>query len=420
MEITVKPGRLSGTVRIIESKSHVHRLLITAALGQSATEIGCLEGSADIDATIRCVNALGADIRKTAAGYHVRPVKATAAPALLDCGESGSTLRFLLPVVGALGKTADIQLRGRLPERPLSPLWEELAAHGMQLSKPSADIIHCEGQLKPGDFTIPGNISSQFISGLLFALPILDGDSTITVTGSLESKGYIHMTLDALAAFGIKAELQDQTLLIPGNQVPAGTQLTAEGDWSNAAFWLCAGAFSKDGVTCIGLNPDSLQGDRAMVDLLKRFGATVSTVGNAVSVQAGRMRGFVIDAADIPDLVPILSVCAAMAEGVTTIVRAERLKIKESDRLLTVSTLLRALGADITETDDGLVIRGGKPLSGGVSVSSCNDHRIAMSAAIAATVCEAPVTINGADAVNKSYPKFWEHFENLGGRLIRG
>lgn len=418
MEVTISPGRLRGTIRMIESKSHVHRLLIAAALGKSNIHIGCIESSADIDATVRCLNALGADIMKTETEYHVNPITLSDTLSFLDCGESGSTLRFLLPVIGSLGKNAEIKLFGRLSERPLSPLWEELIAHGMCLSKPQSDIIRCSGQLSPGTYTIPGNISSQFISGLLFALPFLQGDSVINVTGKLESKSYINMTLDALSSFGIQIKTEGQKFFISGNQCARSSDIVAEGDWSNAAFWLSAGALNTR-VSCTGLNPFSLQGDRAIVDLLKQFGAIVDIKNSTVSAENAPLTGITIDAEQIPDLVPILAVCATAAIGKTEIIHAERLRIKESDRLATVSTMLHALGADIHETKDGLTINGGRPLIGGVTVSSCNDHRIAMSAAIAATVCEKPVTITNAQAVNKSYPKFWEHFEDLGGIITR-
>lgn len=418
MDVTITPHPLSGEVRMIESKSHAHRLLIAAAWGNKQVHIGCSDTSDDIEATARCLNALGADIQRKKDGYSVSPFSPSSSATVLNCGESGSTLRFLLPVIGTLGKEVDIKLFGRLPERPLSPLWEELLAHGMLLSKPQDDIIHCKGQLSSGEYTLPGNISSQFISGLLFALPFLNGDSTLTVTGKLESKNYIDMTLEALKTFGIEIALQEQVFFIRGNQCAVSLDTSAEGDWSNAAFWLSAGALNRS-VTCNGLNTDSLQGDRAIVDLLKRFGADVRCKNTAVSISKNSMNGIIIDAEQIPDLVPILAVCAAGAEGTTTIIHAERLRIKESDRLATVSAMLRSLGADITETQDGLIINGGHPLIGGVKVSSYNDHRIAMSAAIAATICQQPVTVTDAQAVNKSYPKFWSHFEMLGGLITR-
>lgn len=418
MNVTITPKPLGGSIRMIESKSHVHRLLIVAAWGNRQVHIGCTETSADIEATVRSLNSLGANIKRTASGYDVVPFLSVKAASTIDCGESGSTLRFLLPVIGALGKDISITLHGRLPKRPLSPLWEELEKHGMSLKKSKKDVIQCSGKLSPGDYTLPGNISSQFISGLLFALPFLDGNSTLTVTGKLESKNYIDMTLDALELFGIKIEQVGQVFSVQGNQRVVSSDIVAEGDWSNAAFWLTAGALAKE-TTCTALNPESLQGDRAITKILSQFGADINCNKDSTTVAPKPLKGITVDAEQIPDLVPILAVCAANANGTTTITHAERLRIKESDRLATVTEMLCTLGATIEETSDGLIIQGGNQLKGGATVSSHNDHRIAMAAAIAATVCKYPVVITGAQAVNKSYPKFWEHFKSLGGLIVR-
>lgn len=419
MEITIMPGALSGSIRAIESKSHAHRLLIVAALSHGDSVIRCLETSQDIDATVRCLNGLGAVILRTQEGFHVRPISKSATSATIDCGESGSTLRFLLPIIGAYGKTVNIQLHGRLPERPLSPLWEELAAHGMRLSKPKEDLLHCEGQLKPGTYKIPGDISSQFISGLLFALPLLNGESKIVIQNSLESKSYVDMTRDALTSFEIETVFENNVFHIPGEQIPKAKNLIVEGDWSNCAFWITSGALSDRGVTCTNLNRHSIQGDLAVAELIRQFGGIVTNGKDRIISRKAPLHGLVIDASNIPDLVPILAVCATMAQGTTQITHAQRLKIKESDRIQTVSTMLRKLGASVKETDDGLIIEGGRSLKGGVRVSSYNDHRIAMAAAIAATQCVYPVTITEAEAVNKSYPRFWDDFAALGGILSR-
>lgn len=418
MDIAITPKELFGTAHIIESKSHAHRILICAALSDRPTKIICTEISEDIEATARCLCSLGAKIERTADGFFVSPTENVPDLCEMDCGESGSTLRFLLPVVGALGANARIKMSGRLPARPLSPLWEELCAHGMILSKPCEDIIECKGRLCAGNYTLPGNISSQYISGLLFALPLLEGDSRLVITGKTESRAYIDMTLKALADFGISPAAVCDGFEVSGRRVPRcrTESFRAEGDWSNAAFWLCAGAVCSGEVTCAGLDTASIQGDRRVTEILVRFGAQVTVGGDAVTVRGGDLRGCVIDAADIPDLVPILSVVACKAQGETRIINAERLRIKESDRLKTVSETLSALGADIAETDDGLVIRGGTALHGG-TVSSAGDHRIAMSAAIASCMCSGTVTVTDAQAVNKSYPKFWQHFEALGGKI---
>lgn len=420
MEVKITPRALRGSVESIASKSQAHRLLICAALSGRPVRLLCNASSEDIDATARCLSALGAEIKRTAEGFAVSPSGKKEDVAELDCGESGSTLRFLLPVVGALGKNARLVLAGRLPQRPLSPLWETLEEHGMTLSWESETVIAVGGQLRGGSFSLPADISSQFISGLLFALPLLPEDSTLRLTGKIESARYIAMTEAALRRCGIQFTYEKNTYTIPGGQTPAFPEaeaLRVEGDWSNAAFWLVAGALG-DGIACRGLDPASLQGDRAIVDLLEAFGADVRRDGDVFSAAYAPMHGIEIDAAQIPDLVPILAVAAAAAEGTTRIYGAGRLRIKESDRLATVSAMLSALGADITETEDGLTIQGGKPLSGG-TVDSAGDHRIAMSAAVASMLCKETVTVRTAQAVNKSYPGFWDHFAALGGQIER-
>ena len=385
------PTPIRGTIPAIASKSMAHRLLICAALAKTPTEVVCPTTSKDIEATRACLAAM----------QEGTP---------LPCGESGSTLRFLLPVVAALGLETEFYMEGRLPDRPLAPLDAELTKHGAVLQKDGA-VLRVSGQLLPGDYILPGNVSSQYISGLLFALPLLDKPSTLTVTGTIESKPYIEMTLDALRQFGIHIIIEENVYRIPSCTYKSPGEAYVEGDWSNAAFWLCAGAVSKP-VTVTGLDKDSLQGDKAVFEILKQFGARCDRTDDAFTVSPAPLRAIDIDAAAIPDLVPILSVVASAAEGTTRIYNAGRLRLKESDRIETVCRLLRDLGGQVEETDDGLTIHGGKPLQGG-TVDSCNDHRIAMSAAIASTLCQDTVTILGAEAVNKSYPHFWDDLEQL-------
>ena len=391
MTQTIPRSHLSGSIPAIPSKSAAHRLYICAALANTPTVITCDGTSKDIEATKACLAAMQAG----------QPI--------LPCGESGSTLRFLLPVVAALGLEADFRMEGRLPQRPLAPLDEQLQAHGVTLTRPQPDLLHVSGRLTPGAFTLPGNVSSQYISGLLFALPLLDGESTLTVTGAVESAPYIAMTLDALHQFGVRPELHNNVYTIAPTPYVSPGIAAVEGDWSNAAFWLCAGALSGP-VTVTGLNPDSLQGDKAIFEILSRFGANTQQTDGSFTVSPGPLTAIDIDAAAIPDLVPVLSVAAAAAKGTTRIYNAGRLRLKESDRIQTVLAMLRSLGADAEETADGLLIHGGKPLSGG-TVDSANDHRIAMAAAVAGTLC--PVTVTGAEAVQKSYPKFWEDYEKM-------
>ena len=414
MNQTVLPGPRTGSVRIPASKSQAHRLLICAALGAQPVALRCDGVSADIAATARCLRALGADITDDGAGtFRIVPI-AGEMPAHADllCGESGSTLRFLLPVVGALGADVTFRMEGRLPERPLSPLDAVLTAHGMTIRRDGA-LLHVSRQLRPGTYALPGDVSSQYISGLLMALPRLPGESTLAVTGKLESAGYIAMTEDALRLSGIRLQKQERTYTIPGGQtarLPA--QSHVEGDWSNAAFFLCMGALSPAGVTVTGLASDSPQGDRAVLDVLRRFGADVRETQDAVTVRRGALHGVTIDAAPIPDLIPVLSVVAALADGQTQIVNAARLRLKESDRLESTAAMLRALGAQVEVHDSGLTITGRKMLTGG-TVDPQHDHRIAMAAATAACGCTAPVTVHDRACTDKSYPRFWTDLSAL-------
>ena len=357
MKRTIIPGARTGRVRIPASKSQAHRLLICAALGEEKTEVVCDGISADIAATAKCLSALGAKIEEMETGFLVSPIKKVPEGRCdLYCGESGSTLRFLLPIVGALGAQAVFHREGRLPQRPLAPLDSVLKEHGMTLRE-DGDLLYCSGQLIGGNYTIAGNVSSQYISGLLMALPLLIRDSLLMVSGPLESAAYVAMTEDALQLSKLTIPKMEAMWAIPGQQrchLPKRT--VVEGDWSNTAFFLCMGALSKEGVTVEGLNLQSSQGDRGVLDVLRRFGAEVTEHGDAVTVRRGTLHGVTIDAAPIPDLIPVLSVVASVAEGETRVENAYRLRLKESDRLKSTADLLRALGGRVEEKEDGLVI----------------------------------------------------------------
>lgn len=391
MDITITPGKLSGSVHIIPSKSQAHRLLICAAFADKETELICPETNRDIEATAGCLNALGADIRRTETGYRITPAVTVPETAVLHCHDSGSTLRFLLPVAGALGVDTVFQLEGRLPSRPLSPLWEEMERMGCRLSRPTRDTIRCQGKLKAGTYTIPGNISSQYITGLLLALPLAQGTSRIHITGTLESRPYVDLTLQAIQKFGVCSDPD----AIPGAQkYHSPGSIRVESDWSNAAFFLAAAALGNP-VSLQELDIDSLQGDRIVYSLLPQMRENIT-----------------ICASHIPDLVPILSIVAAAGKG-AVFTHIQRLRIKESDRVASTIAMIEDLGGKAEATEDTLTIYG-TGLTGG-TVNSANDHRIAMSAAIASTVCKDSVTILGAQCVKKSYPKFWEEFSRLGG-----
>lgn len=415
MKVTVSASIPEGKIKAIASKSAAHRALICAAFGNKSTKIVCEEINDDISATVRCLCALGAKITRKESSFVVLPIRTPKQNAVLDAGESGSTLRFLLPIVCALGCSPSFLMSGRLSERPLSPLREELEAHGAVISKTEPNKLSVSGKISAGEYHIRGDISSQFVSGLLFALSLIEGESTLAVEGKIESEPYINMTLDTLYEFEAEPERNENVFIITGRQkFNSPEDISVEGDWSNAAFALCAGAIRKKSrVSVFGLDPESSQGDKKIIETLVRFGADIRRKGDCFTVRGEKLYSTKINAANIPDLVPILAVVAAAAEGQTEIYGAARLKIKESDRLFAITDVLSTLGADITETSDGLIINGGSRLSGG-TVSSHNDHRIAMSAAVASILCEAPVTITSAGATSKSYPSFWEDMKLLG------
>jgi len=422
MEITLHQPKPVGTVAAIPSKSHVHRLLICAALADGPAVIRCPLTSKDIDATVRCLTALGAGIRRVGELFHVTPIPygntgfLAKAGAAADCGESGSTMRFLLPVVCALGRGGALLGHGRLPERPLSPLYEELVAHGARLAPAGTNPLTVEGVLTPGAYRLDGSVSSQFISGLLFALPLLNGPSTLEITGKLESAPYITLTLRSLEAFGVHwIRESDMFFRIEPTRYRSPGQADAEGDWSNSAFWLTAGALSAEGITVTGLSLASVQGDRAVLEILRQMGANIQYAENGFTVRGGQLHGTEIDGSQIPDLVPILAIAAAAAQGETRITGIGRLRLKESDRIESVAEMLTRLGCHGVQTGpDWLSVAGGG-LRGG-RVDSWNDHRIVMAAAIAAAVCPEDVTIVGTEAADKSYPTFFADLDRLTGR----
>ena len=399
-------------VRAISSKSEAHRALICAALSDTPCFIECNDTNADIDATASCLCSLGAVIERRADGFAVTPISSITKNAVLDCNESGSTLRFLLPLAASLGADCDFIMRGRLAQRPLSPLYELMAQNGVTLTPQGSNPLKIKGKLGSGNYSLAANVSSQYISGLLFALCIADGDSTLSLCGKIESVPYIFMTVNTLMAFGADIKFDDSTntFNIKGkSHLTAPARFTVGGDWSNAAFFLVAGAIGKWPVTVSELDRSSAQGDRAVLDVLCRMGARI-TFDGGITVHPSTLHGTNVDASDIPDLVPILAVAASVAVGKTQIYGAARLRLKESDRIESVCATLSALGAKICATEDGMIIEGSSALTGG-DVDSYNDHRIAMSAAIASLVCTNAVTISRFEAINKSYPSFLENFE---------
>ncbi len=392
MNVRCYSARLCGTVDAPSSKSDAHRLLIAAALGDCPAEVGVFGISEDIAATARCLAALGAGICQTERGYAVSPIQDPSAMPLLDCGESGSTLRFLAPVAAAL-RGARLTGHGRLGQRPMQPLISALCTHGCTAQGWPLEV---SGGLKGGAYRLPGDVSSQYLTGLLLALPLCGEESVISLETPLQSRGYVDMTLRTLRRFGIAVHEEESGWRVPGGQRYQAPQsfLAAEGDWSNAAFWLAANALGGS-VTVRGLCESSAQGDRAIARLSQKLPR-------------------IVDVSDIPDLAPILSVLAAARSGETRLTGTRRLRLKESDRVAGIAMMLRALGCGAEALDDALLICGGG-LRGGV-VDALGDHRLAMSAAIAACACEGSVTILGAQAVNKSYPAFFADYQALGGK----
>ncbi len=411
-------GTLSGNVQVPPSKSVAHRMLICAALSDSPCTIVCQSVNRDMEATMNCLNALGAHITYTDGKFYVSPIKQVCKGATLDCGESGSTLRFLLPVAAALGADATFIGQGRLPERPLSPLYEEMTAHGVKMSENGHMPLKCEGNLPAGLYTIDGGVSSQFISGLLMALPLTRIQSKIVITGKQESASYIGLTLNALKQFGIDIQTTTDGFIIPGGQefTTLATKVAVEGDWSAAAFWLTAGVAGSKPITCTGLDyGHSAQGDRRIVDVLRRMGADITTAAGTVTARPSNLTASQIDCADIPDLVPILAVAASSAQGTTLFDNIRRLRIKESDRVQSILQLLGMAGIYAFASDNTLTVTGGPARS--CAYNPSGDHRMAMAAAVLASAKNVKIIISDAECTAKSYPAFFDDFNALGGYI---
>lgn len=422
--LTLKPTGLSGRIQIPPSKSMAHRAIICAFLSEGESRIGNVELSNDIIATCRAAEALGADIDILEGGIPGRKTlvirgrgKVAVINNRINCGESGTTARFIIPITRLTHDEVTITGEGKLVDRPFGVFYEIFQAQEIQYETQDGKLpLKLSGRLKPGSFRVRGDISSQFISGLLLALPLLDGDSIIEVTTPLESAGYIDMTLQVQKKFGIRIDYNraENRFFIPGWQKYIPQQYQVEGDWSQAAFWLAAGVLSGK-IEVEGLNPNSLQGDKIIEAVLQKMGAKLFWKDEVITAVKSELRDISIDVSQCPDLVPILAVLGSMCSGRTEILNAARLRLKECDRLNAISTELRALGAQITQRQDALFIKGKNKLSGG-RVYGWNDHRIVMAAAIAAVVCEKNVIIEGCEAVNKSYPSFWDHYVALGGK----
>ena len=414
MEVHITPSALHGSVEAVSSKSMAHRLMILASLAQQPCDVICNATSLDIEATRRCMDALRKHSREGSERH----------ACMLDCGESGSTLRFLLPVVCAMGIPARFVRHGRLAERPLAPLDAQLQEHGAHLDEKDGTLC-VRGALRPGRTTLPGDVSEQYISGLLLAAPLLNDTTEIWVRKPVQSRPYVELTIHALKQFGQTVTCSNvngcdndefERLVVEPTPLRGPSVLTVEGDWSNAAFWLAAGALEPEGITVSGLDLLSPQGDRSVMAALSAFGVRIARRGNAVRATFDTPRSASLDISAIPDLAPPLSAVASVTPGTTTLRNAGRLRLKESDRLETISAAIQAMGGMAAIDGDDLVIEGVDQLKGGI-VDAANDHRIAMMAAVMATHACGPTTVMGAECVQKSYPGFWDDYALLGGHV---
>lgn len=401
---------LGGRVSAPVSKSAAHRLLICAALANSPCKIICPATNDDIDATARCLRALGAGIEYKNGVFFVDPIKEPSANALLDCAESGSTLRFLLPVAASLGADSVFIGKGRLPERPLSPLYELMVNNGVFLSEKGKMPLFSRGRLDAAHFAIDGSVSSQFITGLLLACPAMHHPVSIEIVGRCESAPYIDITLACLERFGIKVCRQDNIITVEG-EYASPESVTVEGDWSGAAFWLCAGLLSDNEISVSGLDHLSPQGDRRIVDALSSLGGVITSEGDTFTAHPSSLHAGVIDCADIPDLVPILAVAASFAKGRTLFENTARLRAKESDRAAAICDMLTRFGISCTAAENSITVIGGSP--SGSLIDSFADHRIAMAGTVLAVSSGCAATILKSRCVSKSYPDFFKDLEKL-------
>lgn len=411
--VIITPAVLHGKVTPPPSKSVAHRAIICAALAKGQSRIAPFENSKDMEATIGAVRALGAKVRADKKGLLIDGSNTFCNIASkIDCLESGSTLRFMVPIAAAGGANVTFKGKGRLPQRPIGPYLDCLPKNGVSCETKGGLPLTIKGKLAPGVYTLPGDVSSQFVTGLLLALPLLDGDSEIRLTTPLQSEGYIDLTIEIMKQFGVDITRRKQSFFVKGSKHYTPCNFKVEGDWSQAAFWLAAGALGSK-IECAGLNLESCQGDSAVIDILRRFGAKIEC-GDMVSVYGKELNGCEIDASQIPDLVPVLAAVASLSSGRTVIGNAARLRLKESDRLHTTALGLSALGAQIIETNDSLIIDGRPYLLSGTA-DGANDHRIVMALSIAALKCKNPVKISDCESINKSYPQFFNDYNALGG-----
>lgn len=424
-DIKITPRSFKGQVNIPPSKSISHRAIISASLSNGTSKISNVAFSDDIIATLEAMKSLGVevlDIEKETEHTSTIVIDGTDDLKLIndtiDCFESGSTIRFLMPLVTLPNKKVTVTGRGRLVERPMDTYYKMFEKQNIEYKTTDGNLpVTIKGRLNPGTFEMKGDISSQFITGLLFTLPLLNGDSKVVITTELESKGYVDLTLDMLKKFDIEVEnINYQEFRVKGNQKYSAHDYKVEGDYSQIAFWIVAGVLNGE-IKCNNIDLDSLQGDKVVLDIVREMGGDLEAREDYVIAKKSKTKGTIIDASECPDIIPVLSVLASVSEGETRVINGKRLRIKESDRLNSTATIINDMGGDVEELEDGLIIRGVEKLKGGVTIDSYGDHRIAMALGVASTICDEPIIVTNSHVVSKSYPNFWEDFVKVGGKI---
>lgn len=424
--LNLKNNKLKGNIKVPPSKSLSHRAIICAALGSEKSIIENVDFSEDVMATIEAMETLGAKIIKkdnntiNVWGMFNEESKRKLVRDI-DCNESASTLRFSIPISLLFNGITKFIGKGDLGDRPLDAYFDIFKEQGIKYNNVEDGLnMIVKGNLKPGEFNMEGDVNSQFITGLLFTLPLLDGDSKINITKEIKSKAYIDLTIDCMKDFGVYVENKDyKEFIIKGNQSYKGRTYKLEGDYSQAAFYLVANVLGSD-VGIENLNIESCQGDKSVIGILERMGVEFYKEGNTIKTKPIKeLKGTVIDGSECPENIPVIALAATLANGKTEIINAGSLRHKECDRIKAICSELKKLGANIEETEDGLVIEGVSELKGGVDCFSFKDDRIAMTIAIASTKCKEDITLIDYDAVSKSYPNFFEDFKTLGG-LVSG
>lgn len=420
MRVLIRPKKLQGVIDVVPSKSYSHRAIIAASLASGCSVIKNVLFSDDINRTIACCEAMGANIEKYDNYLVINGTKKVKREkSVVNVGESGSTIRFMIPIMLTNDSPMEFKGENNLVNRPLDSYYKIFDEQGVKYIHPENQYLPLKtnGGLKAGTFSILGNVSSQFITGLLFALPLLDGDSAIKIIGNLESKAYIDLTLDILSLYGISVINNNyESFNIRGNQEYIPYNYVVEGDFSQAAFFLSMGVLGND-ISLGCMNLDSLQGDKKIIDDIKALGGVITYEDGLLKALPSNLTASTIDFSQSPDLGPVLSVLASLSEGNTKFINAKRLRIKECDRITCVKEELNKLGACVSESEEEMYFVGVNNLDGSLELDSHNDHRIAMSLAVASTVCKTPLLINNAGCVKKSYPHFWNDFVKLGGDI---